>query len=652
MKNTFIQILLTVLVPLSVFGATPIIGDQLQSDLDANNKNINNLQGLRFNATASAKIGKSKTIYIANREVSNGGDGFAGSGLETDPLNGGTATKFRDIINNLAAGTHVILGPGVFLTNGGNEATATGETKYPANIIVEGQGPGLTTIQLEGNWPSSAPKWCVIANATTSVGGITIKDLTIDANWGALTMPDTQRAAQNILLYGGNNTVENVELINMHGSQTGGVECFALRFQGTTSNASNNHARNVTARSPLGNYQAAIALFGGASLKLTDSTIKNCRYYGNFSTGIANLAYVQRVVIDSNYAFGDQTDGYGADGVYIDTGTIDDVWVTNNSFVNVAAAVLIRPPGTTDVTNVHVDRNYFAVKNDAPGGGHSYGVSFSDAASFSNCSIASNKVLKVTGGSGAAAWRAIFVPTGPTYTKVTVEDNKADSSMEFTTPTTVDVNGNRGLGGEALFVHRDNRDIQIVSATSGTVEINAGVSLVLLDSTLTAALTLMEPRNDCFRRFTVVDPKGVVTATNTVSISRYSGAGAAATINGGSSAVVALTAPYGSVSVVSDGVSGGSSALVSLGPFTGSASLNYTSIAANSEATLTLTVPGALTTGSPSVFLGWSAPLEDGIVVKQAWVSGSNTVSVRVRNETGSAIDPAAVTCRASVRQF
>lgn len=81
----------------------------------------------------------------------------------------------------------------------------------------------------------------------------------------------------------------------------------------------------------------------------------------------------------------------------------------------------------------------------------------------------------------------------------------------------------------------------------------------------------------------------------------------------------------------------------------GSATLNYGSIASGAEATLTITVTGAVTTNTPAVVLGWSAALEDGIVVKQAWVSAADTVSVRVRNVTGGSIDPASLTCRAAV---
>lgn len=62
---------------------------------------------------------------------------------------------------------------------------------------------------------------------------------------------------------------------------------------------------------------------------------------------------------------------------------------------------------------------------------------------------------------------------------------------------------------------------------------------------------------------------------------------------------------------------------------------------------------GVTTTNTPSVELGWSAALEDDIVVKQVWVSGADTVSVRVRNtDAVSSVDPAAVTCRATVTSF
>lgn len=83
------------------------------------------------------------------------------------------------------------------------------------------------------------------------------------------------------------------------------------------------------------------------------------------------------------------------------------------------------------------------------------------------------------------------------------------------------------------------------------------------------------------------------------------------------------------------------------------ASVNFANMAAGAEDTQTITVTGCRTTSTgASVNLGWSAALEAGIVVKQAWVSGANTVSITARNTTAGAIDPVALTCRANVTQF
>ncbi len=69
------------------------------------------------------------------------------------------------------------------------------------------------------------------------------------------------------------------------------------------------------------------------------------------------------------------------------------------------------------------------------------------------------------------------------------------------------------------------------------------------------------------------------------------------------------------------------------------ASLDFSSISANSEATLTVTVPGART--GDLVEVQEPAGLEDGLIVRRKWVSAKNTVSIRLRNLTGSGIDPA-----------
>lgn len=88
------------------------------------------------------------------------------------------------------------------------------------------------------------------------------------------------------------------------------------------------------------------------------------------------------------------------------------------------------------------------------------------------------------------------------------------------------------------------------------------------------------------------------------------------------------------------------------GIYSASASLDYPSIAAGAEAALTITVAGATLAANGAVALGWGADLPAGIIVKQARVSADNTVRVILRNESAGAIDPAAVTCKATVHNF
>lgn len=77
-----------------------------------------------------------------------------------------------------------------------------------------------------------------------------------------------------------------------------------------------------------------------------------------------------------------------------------------------------------------------------------------------------------------------------------------------------------------------------------------------------------------------------------------------------------------------------------------SAALDFPSIPANSEATLTVSVPGAITSDDVSVS---SSALEAGLVLKSWGVTAADTVSIILRNVTAAAIDPSARTYRVRV---
>lgn len=84
--------------------------------------------------------------------------------------------------------------------------------------------------------------------------------------------------------------------------------------------------------------------------------------------------------------------------------------------------------------------------------------------------------------------------------------------------------------------------------------------------------------------------------------------------------------------------------LIDVGPYVGSATFDLGSISAAGEATTTVTVTGVTTAKNMSIAVGFSAALTAGIVLAQAWVSGTNTVTLRFANITGSPVDPASIT--------
>jgi hypothetical protein len=82
---------------------------------------------------------------------------------------------------------------------------------------------------------------------------------------------------------------------------------------------------------------------------------------------------------------------------------------------------------------------------------------------------------------------------------------------------------------------------------------------------------------------------------------------------------------------------------------TATATLDFPSIASNSYSDLTITVTGAVT-GS-SVHLGAPSGFEANLTFC-GWVSATNTVTVRIHNGSGGAINPASATWRATVFNF
>ena len=79
---------------------------------------------------------------------------------------------------------------------------------------------------------------------------------------------------------------------------------------------------------------------------------------------------------------------------------------------------------------------------------------------------------------------------------------------------------------------------------------------------------------------------------------------------------------------------------------TATAVIDFASMAPGACSESTFSLPGA--SGGDSVAPGWPAGLESGLMGMMR-ISGSSTVAVRVCNLSGTTVDPAAATFRATV---
>jgi hypothetical protein len=83
---------------------------------------------------------------------------------------------------------------------------------------------------------------------------------------------------------------------------------------------------------------------------------------------------------------------------------------------------------------------------------------------------------------------------------------------------------------------------------------------------------------------------------------------------------------------------------------TATAKLDFPPIAPLSSAVLTVPVSSASPSNVPSVSVGWSGRLPARILVKQAWVSSVNVVSIELQNVSNTTtIDPPAIDCRLTI---
>jgi hypothetical protein len=242
------------------------------------------------------------------------------------------ARNISPILENLSPGALLQLGPGVFLLKNTEACGAL----IPDGVTIAGSGPDTTRLVLSGwpdHWveaPASAQKFNMLLNSAGGAGGITLANFTLDAAWHELGCPYPEGAINGTALHGSNNRVDRVRYANFYGCGTGATvpECFQCYFSASPLGGSNIRAADCEFVTPRGDYQAGVCLFGLSEAQpLRDALVTGCYTQDRLETGLVNLAYIDGVLIHGNFT-------RNSAGVYCDTGTVKNLTVRDNSFLD------------------------------------------------------------------------------------------------------------------------------------------------------------------------------------------------------------------------------------------------------------------------------------------------------------------------------
>jgi hypothetical protein len=513
--------------------------------------------------SASAR-GIDKEIWLAIRT-----DSKAGSGTEEDPYNVGGAddnakaiafdTMLDSIAANTTAHTKVNLKAGqVFPSNGTKWQDGTRGFTVRSGLYVNGNGATVKLVNYPNNWTlgvSARHSLFSQGSGDPASDNCIFDNLTVDCNWQNLSAPGTNKVVSGINVKGSHNQYRNIIVKNSHGERSTGNECFSLSFGSPSTGSTNNWAFNCVALTPQGDYQSALAFFGyDATHLMTDSGAIGCRCIGHFTSGLANIAYNDGLLFQ-----GCSSDG--ASGIYHDTGVSHNVAIRGCVFRRIGQ-LKDGCQGVADVVADNTDSGW-SVQGcvfEVTGGtaSHNYGLLLS-AQSQVNSNASGNIFLKDT--SGGTNYRPLYCQN---LNGASITDNLfSDKSAIFEKTvggTGISLANNTGFDGVGCFAFADTRHVQVITAASGSVQLDDGVEVVRLSTALTGALTLLLPRSDCFKQIIIADPDGLATSTNTVSVGRNAATGQV--INGGSSNITVIAQPYGIAFVVSDGVGSGGKATV------------------------------------------------------------------------------------------
>jgi hypothetical protein len=252
-----------------------------------------------------------RDVWIAVRT-----DGLPGSGIETDPYDGSTRTKFDAVMNTLRTdglNQNIRLFPGTYFTKGaqGWSALAVGDSLYGAGI--------QKTILVGTNYTDAVDNVAMInCNYEGGLPGRVIRDLTLDCNQpaklgGKITGISIWKATDIL--------IENVEVLRLGGTTTN-YESFGINLMQVT----NAVVNNCIVQSNTSGYIGAIGVGGQnvtvskCSVKFnTDVTDKRLAAYGMSGSPSSDLRFIGNFATNALY------------GWWCDTGdTIDNIQFLDN----------------------------------------------------------------------------------------------------------------------------------------------------------------------------------------------------------------------------------------------------------------------------------------------------------------------------------
>lgn len=223
--------------------------------------------------------------YKTTKEVCIGKrtSGKTGSGSYDDPFAANTKADFDAIMADTSkaaqAGTRIRLRDGEYLTS----SLHYGSRHLRARCHFVGEGIGNTILKLDPSVGSLlSGNMNVISSLNTVDGdGIYVADMTVDCNYTNLSAPTAGAAVNGVSLFGNNNLVERVRVINGYGL-FGSTEHFGILLAGRTGDSTsyNNQIVGCIAEQFLGDYGGGLVVTGPSGGICTGGVVTRSRVSG------------------------------------------------------------------------------------------------------------------------------------------------------------------------------------------------------------------------------------------------------------------------------------------------------------------------------------------------------------------------------------